>query len=72
VSSLIKTQGVGDLYRMYVTSKRDGVDYNAVWVPADFTLKEKEPFDPAYMQALFDLGFGMGKNGISWAKSPPD
>jgi predicted patatin/cPLA2 family phospholipase len=72
VSSLIKTQGIGDLYRMYVTSKRDGIDYNAVWVPADFTMKEKEPFDPTYMRALFNLGFTMGQNGIAWAKSPPD
>ena len=28
VSSLIKSQGVGDLYELYVVSKKNGIDYN--------------------------------------------
>jgi hypothetical protein len=71
VAALIKTQGVGDLYRIYTSAKRDGVNYNAVWVPDSFDMKEPEPFDPTYMKALFQLGEGMGKNGIPWSKVPP-
>jgi hypothetical protein len=71
VSSLIKTQGIGDLYRIYTSAKRDGVSYNAVWVPDSFDLKEPEPFDPAYMKALFELGETMAKNGTEWSKVPP-
>ncbi len=71
VSSLIKTQGVGDLYRMYTNAKRDGIAFNAIWVPATFTRTEPEPFDPDYMQALFDLGYRMGGTGIPWAHQPP-
>jgi predicted patatin/cPLA2 family phospholipase len=71
VSSLIKTQGIGDLYRIYVSAKRDGVSYNAIWVPDTFEMKEPEPFDPAYMKALFELGESTAKNGISWSKVPP-
>lgn len=71
IASLIKTQGVGDLYRLYSNAGRDNIDYNAIWVPADFELKEKEPFDPVYMRALFNLGYKMGKNGIPWEKQPP-
>jgi hypothetical protein len=34
-------------------------------------MKEPEPFDPAYMKALFELGESTAKNGISWSKVPP-
>jgi predicted acylesterase/phospholipase RssA len=71
LSSLIKTQGIGDLYRMYANAQRDGIAFNAVWVPASFTEKEKEPFEQGYMRALFDLGYEMGKNGIPWSNLPP-
>jgi hypothetical protein len=71
VSSLIKTQGVGDLYRMYASARRDGAAFNAIWVPDSFHMEEPEPFDPAFMKALFELGYEMGKNGIPWSKVPP-
>ena len=63
VSSLIATQGVGDLYRTYLNAQRDGIDYNLVSIPADFRLQPREAFDREYMQKLFDVGFEMGKEG---------
>jgi len=36
VSSLIKSQGVGDLYELYVFSKKNGIDYNLAYIPGDF------------------------------------
>jgi hypothetical protein len=71
VSSLIKTQGVGDLYRMYTTARRDGLSFNAAWIPEDFKLRESEPFDPGYMKSLFKLGYSMRQQGTPWAHQPP-
>lgn len=71
ISTLIKTQGIGDLYRMYANANRDGIRFRAIWIPDSFTMKEPSPFDPAYMQALYDLGFKMGIAGIPWATAPP-
>ena len=71
ISSLIKYQGIGDLYRMYANAQRDGIAFRAVWVPDSFTIVEPEPFDPAYMDALFELGYGTGRNGIPWEVHPP-
>jgi len=71
ISSLIKYQGIGDLYRMYANAQRDGITFRALWIPESFTMKEPKPFDPAYMRALFDLGYGMGRNGVKWAEQPP-
>lgn len=71
ISSLIKTQGIGDLYRMYSNAQRDGIAFRAIWIPESFTRKEPAPFDPGYMRALFDLGYEMGRKGIPWEEQPP-
>jgi len=71
ISTLITTQGVGDLYRMYSNAMRDGIAFRAVWVPDSFTMEEPTPFDPAYMKALYNVGLEMGRNGITWATQPP-
>jgi hypothetical protein len=71
VSTLIKTQGIGDLYRMYVSAKRDGIAYNAIWVPGSFEIKESEPFDPIYMKALFEFGERTAQAGPKWSRVPP-
>ena len=71
ITSLIQTQGVGDLYRIYVTAQRDGVDYNLAYIPETFTTELKEPFDTAYMRELFRVGYDLAAQGYPWAKVPP-
>ena len=71
MNSLIKNQGIGDLYRMYSNAQRDGIAFRAIWIPDSFNLTEPKPFDPPYMKALFDLGYEMGRNGIPWSEQPP-
>ncbi|MEO3429522.1 patatin-like phospholipase family protein [Pelagibius sp. CAU 1746] len=71
ISSLIQNQGVGDLYRIYTLAQRDGVDFNLAFIPPTFDVPLNEPFDQAYMKALYDLGYEIGKSGTVWAKEPP-
>lgn len=71
IDALIKTQGIGDLYRIYLGCKRDGLAYRLAFIPPDFDAVSAEPFDPVYMQKLFDRGFEQAKNGYPWADSPP-
>jgi hypothetical protein len=71
ISSLIQTQGVGDLYRIYLTSRRDGIDFNLAYIPKTFTTVLKEPFDHTYMSELFQLGYDMAVKGYPWEKYPP-
>ncbi len=71
INSLIRTQGIGDMYRIYLNCQRDGIDYNLAYIPNDYDRKPSEDFDPVYMKALFDLGYRMAKNGYSWDKGPP-
>ncbi len=71
VSSLIQNQGVGDLYRIYTTTQRDGVDFNLAFIPASFDVPLNEPFDQHYMNELFKVGFELGRSGEGWVKVPP-
>jgi hypothetical protein len=71
VTSLIQTQGVGDLIRMYLTATRDGLDYNLAYIPRDFTQPKKSEFDLDYMRPLFERGREMAAKGYVWDKYPP-
>src|SRR5215813_3019419 len=71
VSSLINSQGVGDLYRIYLTTQRDGIDYNLAYIGREFDVPDKEEFDTAYMQQLFAYGYKLAQGGYPWQKHPP-
>jgi len=71
VASLIHTQGIGDLYRMYATTQRDGVDFNLTFIPPTFNVPHKEEFDNEYMRKLYDVGYDFGVKGLPWMKVPP-
>lgn len=71
IESLIRTQGIGDLYQIYALCDRDGNDFNLAYIPSDFTAEPTEVFDPVYMGKLFELGYQMGRDGYPWAKAPP-
>jgi predicted acylesterase/phospholipase RssA len=71
VSSLIQTQGVGDLYRVYLITQRDNVDYNLAYIPDSFSASHSEDFDTEYMRVLFQTGFDMAEKGYPWNKTPP-
>jgi len=71
INSLIRTQGIGDIYRIYLDCQRDGLEFNMAFIPETFDMKPKEEFDKDYMGKLFDLGYQMAKNGYPWVKAPP-
>jgi predicted patatin/cPLA2 family phospholipase len=71
ISSLIRNNGYGDIYRLYLEAQQAGIDYNLAYVPSEFNVKSKEPFDQEYMGKLFDLGYRMALSGYPWEKTPP-
>jgi len=71
LNTIIKYQGIGDLYRIYTLSKMDGVDFNLAVIPEDFKVERKEEFDKNYMNQLFNLGYDLGSRGYAWMKYPP-
>ncbi len=71
IESLIRTQGIGDLYQIYALCKRDGNDFNLAYIPSSFDEEPVEAFDPIYMSKLFELGYQKGLKGYPWEKVPP-
>lgn len=65
VESLIRTQGIGDFFRIWSLATRDGLEFQAAFIPDDLELgvKPEEMFDPVYMRALFKLGYSKGSTG---------
>ena len=71
ISTLIKSQGIGDLYQIYELAERNDIAYNLAFIPTSFPDTSREPFDMDYMKALYEFGRKQGKAGYKWAKGPP-
>lgn len=71
ISTLIKNQNLGELYRIHRMAEDGGADFNFVAVPPSFNVKSKQFFDPVYQTALFEEGRRLGSSGVPWAKRPP-
>jgi predicted acylesterase/phospholipase RssA len=71
VSSLIQFQGIGDLYRIYGTSRRDGLDFNLAFIPSEFNVPHTEQFDQTYMRSLYEYAYGLASRAYQWHTEPP-
>jgi hypothetical protein len=72
VSSLIKAQGIGDLYRIFAISRRDGFDFNVAFIPDELnTANRADEFDNRVMNELFDTGYRLARADYRWRKTPP-
>ena len=70
IDSLIRTQGVGDFFRIDLLAERDGIDLDVTWIPDEtrtvLGAEQNEAFDPVYMKALFEYGYNQTLNGDTW------
>jgi predicted acylesterase/phospholipase RssA len=67
VASLIRTQGIGDAYRIAATTRRDGVALKMAWIPSSAPHDPgEELFDPQYMSALFEYGYKRAIDSTAW------
>ena len=71
IDSLTTTQGLGDLYRIYATSARDGIEFNLAYIPPTFPAHGAEQFNMAYMRQLYATGRQLAQAGYVWQKYPP-
>lgn len=72
VASLIKAQGVGDIYRIYVITQRDGLDFNLAHIPDELDTNRSDEFNKQVMNVLFDTGYNLARYGYRWQKTPPE
>jgi hypothetical protein len=72
VTTMIASNAVGELYRIYSATRRDRIDFNVALIGDDFTVPYKKRFDSDYMSKLFAYGLEKGRAGFAWSKTPPD
>jgi hypothetical protein len=70
--TLTKHQGMGDINQIFAMTERDGAAFRLASIPSSFKVKSATAFDPVYMKALFDVGQRIGRQGDSWARTPPE
>ena len=71
ISTMIASNGVGDIYRIYLVTRRDGVPFRLAYISDRFTVPYDKPFDPVYMNALFEFGRNEIRQGHAWVDRPP-
>ncbi len=70
ISSLTRTQGIGDFFRIWTLARRDGLQLEVTWIPVavhdEIEYQPAEAFDPVYMQALFEFAYRQTLAGETW------
>ena len=69
--TVTKNQSIGDINQIYAMTQRDAAEFRLASIPPSFTMQSKQPFDPEYMKALFELGYRLGRQGNAWVRTPP-
>lgn len=62
---------VGDLFRIYAQSLREGSEYHWITIDENVELTNNETFDPVAMQRLYDIGYAAALAGPVWNRLPP-
>ena len=70
-STLIKSQGLGDLINAYQVAQLRDSDIFMTWIGEDFRADYPGPFDPGYMRALYEYGYALMEKGEAWSIKPP-
>jgi hypothetical protein len=56
---------------LLILARRDGIDYNLAFIPADFHPKRTSECDTKYMNLEFELAYNLARSGYKWSKYPP-
>lgn len=71
ITTMIASNAVGELYRIYTTTQRDDIDFKLALIKSDFTAPYKRRFDHDYMNELFAYGRAKAVAGYAWQTNPP-
>ena len=66
ISTLIKFAGVADVSVVESQARENGFMLKVTAVPESFSHEEAELFDPGYMRALYEIGYGLAVEGNPW------
>jgi hypothetical protein len=71
IGTLLKVSGINDLYRLYLSTRDDDVEFHYVSLPAGYVRSTEKQFDKKEMNRQYDLGYKLALEGIPWQTLPP-
>lgn len=71
IATMIHYSGVNDVFRIYATARRDGLNFRLAYIGIDFPDTPHPQFDTAYMRLLFAHAYGLALHGYPWKIAPP-
>lgn len=71
IGTMLKMSGVNDLYRLYLSSLHDNIEFRFIAIPPEFETKTSEQFVEEEMIRQYDFGREMALSGIPWRTTPP-
>jgi predicted acylesterase/phospholipase RssA len=67
--TLLQFSGLNDVVRTNLVTLRDGVQFRLAFVGPEFRTPRPQPFDQAFMRALFAYGQERGRSGDRWVST---
>ena len=71
IGTMLKVSGINDLYRLFLSTEHDRVDFYYIALPVDYVRSTDEEFNEAEMNRQYQLGYKLGAGGIPWRRLPP-
>lgn len=71
IGTMLKMSGINDLYRLYLSSLQDNIEFRYIAIPREFESRTSEQFVEEEMIRQYDFGREMALKGIPWASTPP-
>jgi pimeloyl-ACP methyl ester carboxylesterase len=67
IDTLMRQTLFNSLYRLWVTTKSNGADFNIAYIPREFDLSDNSLlFDNVEMEKLYQLGYQGARSGTAW------
>jgi hypothetical protein len=71
IGTLFKVSGINDLWRLYLSTIHDNMEFRYVSIPPDYVATTEQQFNQAEMKNQYAYGEMMALAGIPWQTLPP-
>lgn len=71
IGSMFKVSGINDLWRLYLSTIHDNIEFRYISIPLDYQGTTEEQFNEVEMINQYNYGEKMAEGGIPWMITPP-
>lgn len=71
IGSMFKVSGINDLWRLYLTTIHDDIEYRYVSIPLTYKGTTEEQFNEVEMINQYNFGYKLAEKGVPWMTTPP-